>query len=142
MKEQEIEAAAQELERLRMQLENLNRQDELIQVTLEEYIRARQALDELKDKKEGEEILVPVGANCWVHAKLGKIDKGIASIGSNVAVGQKLGDIIERLDTQLVEIRKADTELSGKITKVESRARDLSVMLQDVYDRQGSGQSR
>ncbi|MFO7619237.1 MAG: prefoldin subunit alpha [Thermoplasmata archaeon] len=133
MKEQEIAAASQELEMLRMQLDNLNKQDELIQITLEEYTRAKQALEELKGKKKGEEILVPVGANCWVHAVLGDTSKAIASIGSNVAVGQKLDSIIERLERQLEEIRKADTELSGKVTKAEARARDLSAMLQEAY---------
>ncbi|MDO9536901.1 MAG: prefoldin subunit alpha [Thermoplasmata archaeon] len=133
MNEQEIRAAGQELEILQGQLENLNKQDELISVTLEEYSRARQALDDLKDKKKGDEILVPIGANCWVHAQLGDPSKAIASIGSNVAVGQKLDDICERLDRHLEEIRKASTELSGKMTKVEARARDLSIILQEVY---------
>ena len=133
MNEQEMAAAAQELEVLRMQLDNLNKQDELIQITLEEYTRAKQALEDLKGKKKGEEILVPIGANCWVHAQLGDTKKGIASIGSNIAVGQSLDLIIERLETQLEEITKADTELSGKITQVEARARDLAAMLQDAY---------
>ena len=133
MDEREIEAAAQELEMLRMQMDNLGKSEEMIQVTLEEYYRAKQALEDLRGKEEGSDILVPIGANIWVHATLGKTDKAIASIGSNVAVGQKLEEIIERLDTQLDEIRKAQTELSGKITKVEARARDLTAMLQEVY---------
>jgi prefoldin alpha subunit len=133
MNEKEIAAAAQEFEMLQMQLENMNKQDELIRITLEEYTRARQALDELKDKKKGDKILVPIGANCWVHAELGDTSKAIASIGSNVAIGQKLDAIIERLDAQLEDIRKAQGELSAKMTKSEARARDLSVALEAVY---------
>lgn len=142
MKEEEVAAAAQEFEALRMQLDNMAKQDELIRVTLEEYNRARQALEELKGKKKGDEILVPVGANCWVHATLGNTDKGIASIGSNVAVGQKLDDIIERLDSQLEDIRKAQTELSGNITRAEARAHELSGMLEEVYGQMNANQGR
>ena len=133
-------AAAQELELLRAQLENLGKQDELIHITLEEYTRAREALEELKGKKKGDEILVPIGANCWVHAVLGDPKKAIASIGSNLAVGQKLDSIIERLDQQLEEIGKAQGELSMSMTKMEARARDLAMMLQEVYGEMESHQ--
>jgi len=133
MDEKEIAAAAQEFEMLQMQLDNMGKQEELIQITLEEYIRAKAALEELKGKKKGDKILVPIGANCWVHAELGETQKAIASIGSNVAVGQKLDAIIERLEQQLDDIRKAQTELSGKMTKVEARARQLSGILEQVY---------
>lgn len=135
MNEQEISAATQELELLRMQLDNLQKQEELIGLTHEEYQRARDALEELKGKKKGDKILVPIGANCWVHATLDNTKKGIASVGSNIAVGQKVEDIIERLDRQLAEISKAEAELSQRITKVEARARDLAAMLQDVYEK-------
>jgi prefoldin alpha subunit len=124
-----------------MQLENMNKQDELIQITLEEYARAREALEDLKGKGEGQDILVPIGANCWVHAKLGDTGKAIASIGSNVAVGQKLDGIIERLDRQLKDIQKAQGELSEKISKVESRARDLSAALEEAYGKMESQNS-
>ena len=133
MDEKEILAASQELEATRMQLDNLAKQQELIQITLEEYTRAREALEELKGKKEGDEILVPIGANCWVHAVLGNTDKAIASIGSNLAVGEKLEDIIERLDRQLEEIHGASTEVSKKLARLESRGNELTQMLQQVY---------
>jgi prefoldin alpha subunit len=140
MNEQEIMAAAQELEMLRVQLDNLGKQDELIHITLEEYTRAREALEELKGKKKGDEILVPIGANCWVHAVLGDPKKAIASIGSNLAVGQKIDTIIERLDRQLEEIGKAERELSANLNKMEARARDLTMLLQEVYGEMESGQ--
>jgi prefoldin alpha subunit len=142
MNEQEIMAAAQELEMLRAQLDTLGKQDELIHITLEEYTRARDALEELKGKKKGDEILVPIGANCWVHAVLGDPKKAIASIGSNLAVGQKLESITERLDRQLEEISKAEKELSAKLTKMEARARDLTMLLQEVYGEMESGQDQ
>ncbi len=133
MDEKEIMAASQELETCRMQLDTLGKQDELIQVTLEEYERARDALEDLKDKEEGEEILVPIGANCWVHAVLGDPKKAIASIGSNLAVGEKTSTIIKRLDRQLEEIREAQTEVAAKKSSLESRADNLTRELQKVY---------
>lgn len=142
MNEQEMAVAAQELELLRMQLDNMNKQDELIQITFEEYTRARGALEDLKGKEKGAEILVPIGANCWVHAKLGDTSKAIASIGSNVAVGQKLEAIIERLDRQLTDIEKAQGELSSKISKVEARANQLAAALEDAYGKMDSRQSQ
>lgn len=133
MDEQEIMAASQELETLRNQMDNLAKQEELIQVTLEEFTRAKDALNDLKGKKEGDEILVPIGANCWVHAVLGNMDKAIASIGSNLAVGQPVEEIVVRLDSQLEEIEAAKTEVSNKLTSLNAKASELTQMLQAVY---------
>ena len=133
MDEQEIMAASQELEALRTQIDNLTKQEELIQVTLEEFTRAKDALNDLNGKKEGDKILVPIGANCWVHAVLGNMDKAIASIGSNLAVGQPIDEIIVRLDSQLEEIETAKTEVSGKLSTLNAKAAELTQMLQAVY---------
>ncbi len=133
MDEQEIMAASQELETCRTQIDNLSKQEELIQVTLEEFTRAKEALEDLKGKKEGDEILVPIGANCWVHAVLGDMDKAIASIGSNLAVGQSVDEIVIRLNSQLEEIEAANTEVSGKLSGLNAKAAELTQMLQAVY---------
>ena len=133
MDEKEIMAASQELEAIRGQLDNMAKQDELIQVTLEEYNRAKDALEDLKDKKKGDEILVPIGANCWVHAVLGDPKKSIASIGSNIAIGQKTDDIITRLDSQLEEIEAANKEITTKMAELDTKAASLTQMLQQVY---------
>ena len=142
MNEQEIMAASQELETLRNQIENLSKQEELIQVTLEEFTRAKDALNDLKGKKEGDEILVPIGANCWVHAVLGDMDKAIASIGSNLAVGQSIDEIVVRLDSQLEEIEVANKEVSSKLTSLNAKAAELTQMLQKVYGEMQAGQGQ
>ena len=133
MDEKEIMAASQELEAIRGQLDTMTKQDELIQVTLEEYVRAKEALQDLKDKKKGDDILVPIGANCWVHAVLGDPKKSIASIGSNLAVGQNTDDIIKRIDSQLVEIEEAKKEVTSKMAEMDAKAASLTQMLQEVY---------
>ncbi len=133
MDEKEIMAASQELETCKAQLDTMAKQEELIQVTLEEYVRTKEALSDLKGKKKGDKILVPIGANCWVHAVLGDMDTAIASIGSNLAVGQSLDDIITRLDDQLEEIETAKVEVSGKVTSLNAKAAELTQMLQAVY---------
>ena len=134
MDEKEIMAASQELEACHGQLESLAKQNELIQVTLDEYNRAKDAIIDLKTKKKGDDILVPIGANCWVHAVLGDPKKAIASIGSNLAIGQKTDDIISRLDRQLEEIEEAKIEVAGKMSQLDAKAASLTQMLQKVYD--------
>ena len=142
MDEQEIMASSQELETYRNQIENLVKQEELIQVTLEEFTRAKDALNDLKGKKEGDEILVPIGANCWVHAVLGNMDKAIASIGSNLAVGQTVDEIVVRLDSQLEEIEAANKEVSSKLTSLNAKAAELTQVLQKIYAEMQAGKGQ
>lgn len=134
MNEQELRAAAQDLELYRSQLESMQKQDELLRVTLDEYNRARDALEEIRGKKEGDELLVPIGANCFLHAKLGDPDKAISSLSSNVAVGETTAEAVERLEKHIQEIEKALVETQKSIVSLDSQAQALSQQMQKAYE--------
>lgn len=70
MNEQELRQAMSTLEIFRAQLESIGQNQQLIQISLEELGRARETLAQYQRSKEGDELLVPIGGNSFVFAKV------------------------------------------------------------------------
>ena len=98
MNEEEIKKAVADLEMCNAQLETLRKQDELLRINLEEFLRARDTLNGIKERKEGDEILVPIGANFFIKAQIGDPDAVISNLGATVAASEPLDKAIDRLE--------------------------------------------
>ncbi len=135
MNEKEIQEAATQLESLRIHLENLKQQDTLLRTMNDEYMQARDTLLNLKEQKKDGQMLVPVGANCFVFAKIDDANKIIYSLGSNIATEGTAEDAIERLDRRIAEFSDAGTKLSQRMTEIDTEAQTLTAVLQKEYEK-------
>ena len=133
MKEEEIRQKVGELETYRAQLDALLKQDEILRLNVEEFLRARDTLEGIKEKKSGDEILMPIGANFFVHAKLSDTENVISNLGSTIAAGEKIEDAIKRLEYHIGELNKAGQELTNKVTELESTCTTITQQLQEEY---------
>ena len=104
MKDDEIQQASAELEAIRGQMEGLKQQEELLRNLNSEYMRARDTLIDLGNRKKGDEILVPIGGNYFIFAKVDKPDKAIGSLGMNLAAEESTEKAVERLDKRIAEL--------------------------------------
>jgi prefoldin alpha subunit len=133
MKEEEIKKKVGELEIYRLQLDTLAKQDEILRINIEEFMRARDTLQGIKENKKGDKILVPIGANFFVHAKIDDVGKVISNLGSTVAAEENINDALKRLDKHINELNKAGQELANKVTELEARNAALTQELQEAY---------
>lgn len=133
MKEEEIRKKVGELEIYRLQLDSLGKQDEILRINLEEFMRARDTLQGMKEQKKGDRILVPIGANFFVHAKVDDVGKVISNIGSTVVVEEKIDDAQKRLDKHINELNNAGQELARKVSELEAMSVALTQELQEAY---------
>lgn len=136
MNEQEMREAAMELESFKAQIDALRQQEELIHQMTDEYIRARDTLINLKDCEKDGQMLVPIGANCFVFATIGDTDKALCGIGNNIAMEETVEDSIERMDRRIAEFSDAGTKVSQRIQEMEAGAQKLSQKLQAEYLKQ------
>ncbi len=135
MNEQEIRQALATLEMYKAQAESLAEQQQIISFSLEEYSRARDTLGKWKDAAEGAEILVPLGGNSFVFAKVADNKKALVGIGSGVTVERSLEEAIKTLETRINELTQASKKLTESLTMLESRSSQLSQLVQAEYDR-------
>ena len=133
MKEEEIRQKVGELEIYRLQLDTLGKQDEILRINIEEFMRARDTLQGIKEIKTGDEILVPIGANFFVHAQIGDVQKVISNLGSTIAASEEIDEALKRLDKHIDELNKAGQELANNVTELEARCATLTQELQEAY---------
>jgi len=129
MNEEELQKGIATLELLKVQIENLQKQIDAIQLSIQEIIRAVETLEGYT-KMENDEILVPIGAGVFISAKIGE-KKGIMGIGNNLFVDLPLEKMIESLK----ERRKKYEELLSKLTMDMKKLQENYAVLSDKVEK-------
>jgi prefoldin alpha subunit len=133
--EEEVRRAASVLDSQRAQLESLARQEEILQYSLEELLRARETVSSTRQAGKGTEALVPVGAGAFLFMNVKESDKALMSIGSDLVLEEGVDKVLEKLDARVKEIEEASNTLSEKISDLDDRVRVQARFVQDLYDR-------
>jgi prefoldin alpha subunit len=135
MNDDELQRALSALEIYKMQLESLAQQVHIFQVSLEEAIRARETMKAFLTAKEGDELLIPIGASSFVSAKATGEKKAIVGVGSRVSVEKDLEGAVAFMDGTVKEISDALKRSGDSIAEAETNARNLSLAVQQEYQR-------
>lgn len=133
MNEEEMQKSLADLESYRIQLEGLSRQDEFLRASLEEHMRARETMINYKEGK-AKEILVPIGANSFLFAKIADPSKAIVGIGSNLTVEEPIDLAVEKLDKRIEMVGNADRKIVEKIAEINEKVAVLSQQIQRSYE--------
>jgi prefoldin alpha subunit len=133
--EEEVRRAAAVLDSQRAQLESLARQEEILQYSLEELLRARETVGNARQAGKGTEALVPVGAGAFLFMNVKDSDKALMSIGSDLVLEESVDKVLEKLDARVKEIEEASKTLSEKISDLDDRVGVQARFVQDLYDR-------
>ncbi|HVO77712.1 MAG TPA: prefoldin subunit alpha [Methanomassiliicoccales archaeon] len=142
MNEEEIRQALAALDLYRAQAETLAEQQQIVQMSLEEYARARETLSKWKDASPGAEILVPIGGNSFVYSKVGTSDKALVGIGTGLTVERSTEEAIKTLDARITELTDGLKKITESRSVVESRAQQLTQMVQAEYEKLQQSQGR
>src|SRR3989304_6106493 len=95
------------LDQYRSQLEALLQQQEIIRISLEEHMRARETLLRYQKAGAGAEVLMPVGANSFVVAEVRDPERAFVGIGSDLIVHDAIPAQLARLDARIKSISEA-----------------------------------
>ena len=131
--EVDLRRAMANLEVIRTQMETLARQEEVLRVTLEEIVRARETLQRATQAGVGAEILMPIGANSFVFGSLTSADRVIVGIGSDVALDLRIPAAIERIDARMKAIEEAEQGLANRMAELDAAAQERSTEVQELY---------
>lgn len=130
MNEQELRQAMSALEIFRAQLESISENQQLIQMSLEELGRARETLNQYQKAADGDELLVPIGGNSFVFAKVASNAKAIVGIGTGVSVEKPMGEAIQTMDDRAKELMDTMKKLTDRRMTIEEQANQLSQVVQ------------
>jgi len=110
-------------------MDALQQQGNLLQMSLTDLDNALKALTTLEGKGEDQELLVPIGAGSFVHAKLADPDKVIIGLGAGVSVEKSFADSKGIIQSRRGELEKALLETTSVMDQV---AQELAKLQQEA----------
>ena len=125
MSEEDVRQNLMIFDMKRSQLETAMKQKELLLAQLEEHHRARLTLDSYMGSKKGDELLVPIGAGVFIHAKVEKPKKAIMGIGRELSAEKNAKDCLEALEERVTGLETSKSHIS---TQTEALQQELAVM--------------
>jgi len=94
---------------------------EVIQAALTEALMANSTLEGIKGKNKGTEILLPIGADSFVHGEIQDSGKIIMGIGAGVCMEKDIETCIENLKNRSTEFEKLSTSLRQQLNQTFTR---------------------
>ena len=129
--EENIEKGIATLEVLKAQMENLQKQMDVLQVSIQEHERAIETLQGYRDI-EKEEVLVPIGAGVFISVQISE-KKGLISIGNQIFTQLPIDKIIEKLEERKKDMEELLKKLSEDSYKLQQNYAALSAKVEDDY---------
>lgn len=136
----ELRQAYSVMESYKDRVEALSRQVQMLRVSLDEVNLASNSLKAFNEAKEGDEIMVPVGAQCMVTVKVTSKKDVVVGIGSNLSVEKSTEDAIQYMDANAAEISEALKSCANALNEAQQSLTTLSQAVQQEYaERQQTG---
>ena len=133
MNDDELRQALAALEAYKNQLNALTQQSQLLQMSYEETLTASRTLASLENAKEGDEIMVPVGANSFITVKVTSNRNVIVDIGSDISVEKNPESAIEYMGANIAEISEALKKTMEALSDSQNALNSLTAAIQQEY---------
>jgi len=122
------------LETAKSQLDALVKQQQLIQMAIEEHVRARETITSLAKGSPGDEVLIPVGADSYIYAKISDTKDAVVGVGSATSIRRSSEEAEKILDSKIDDLSRAFKTVSDRAAQTDAYIRDLSDKVQQQYE--------
>ncbi len=119
--EEELRRLSMEMRYLEQTAEALQQRISMVNAAITDLTYASLTLDGIEKEQENAELLVPVGGNTYVKAKIADTSKIIIGIGAGVSVEQSLADAKATLKERLDELEKTMGAAQQQFSQVAER---------------------
>ena len=114
--------------------DTLQRRLSMIENVLAQLQIANATLQGLKDKGEGESLLVPVGGGTHIKAELADSKKVIVGIGAGVATEKTFDGAQESIGHQMSEFQKTRMALQQQLNQTAAKLEDVQDKVQSMME--------
>lgn len=122
---QELQRVAMELEQTQLTSEKLERRIDLLSMSKSEIERATETVQGVNKLDAETEILVPIGSESFIRAKLTRPDKVLSDLGGDLIAELEYEEAVEILDKRKKEIEKSIDKAEKDLQKISDRIEEL-----------------
>ncbi len=117
--EEEVRRLLMVYQQYQAEAEAIVRQLGLFQLSVEGCEKALKAVEAMETAEEGQEMLVPIGQDSFIHAKLTTKDKVIVGVGAGVSIEKSAAEAKESLNKRKTQLSEASGKLNQTLSKIE-----------------------
>jgi prefoldin alpha subunit len=111
---------------------------DIVRAAINEVTLAFNTLDGLKNMKEGDSTLVPVGASSYVRMQVADSKKLVMGIGAGAAMEKDVESSVTELKGRLEELDKARTSIQQQLDQTVTRYQQDRDALEELLRRQNA----
>ena len=119
--EDELRKLSVEMRYLEQTAEALQQRISMVNAAITDLTYASMTLDGIEKEKENAELLVPIGGNSYVKAKLADTNKVIVGMGAGVSVEKPLVEARVTLKERLDELEKTMNAAQQQFAQIAER---------------------
>jgi len=119
------------------QLQGFSEELEAIAATVHALNTARETLESFEKLKENPDILVPIGAQTFAHAKITDLKKVLVNIGAGTVLKKDVPKALETINAQAKELEEAQTKIEVNINGLADKMNNIEVELEDYAQKSG-----
>lgn len=116
----------------RAKMETVQRKVESIQKIIIEMDAAISTLDSIKNAKQGDLFLVPLGAGVYTEARMENTKQVKASLAGSIMVNQDIEETLKKLGEQKGEALKSRSALQQEGQVIANNLNNLGLILQQM----------
>jgi prefoldin alpha subunit len=120
-REEELRRTSVELRLLEQTAEALQSRINMVNAVITDLVYANMALEGLEKEKQNSELLVPIGGNSYIKAKLENPDKVVVGMGAGVSVEKTLQEAKEIVKNRQENLEKTRIALQRQLAQVAER---------------------
>ncbi len=133
MDDNELRQALAVMDAYKARVDALSQQVQVLRMSLEEINVSLQALKAFKDCKDGDEIMVPVGASCFIPVKVTGNRTVITGIGSGISIQKTSEEGLEYLEVNSAEVSEALKKSVDALNEAQQNLSAMSEAVQQEY---------
>lgn len=128
----EMQSLALAMRQYQAQAEAASQELIMVQQAIGEHEKAIETITQLKKLKQGDELIVPIGANSSIYVSLSAVDKVLVMIGGGVSAEKDHDSSALYLKGRKEELEKTHHEMAEILQKIEQEAQKVQGRLQEL----------
>ena len=124
--------------RIRVRMERLGHQSEVIQTAIEDNLKAQQTLKNLEGIEPGKEALIPVGAGTFIRVNTSEEGKALLSLGRGIWADVGPETALDTLEDRLKELEGSQERLMEGLDSLKEQGAALQSRLEQLSSTGGA----
>ena len=117
--EEEVRRLLTVYQQYQAEAEAIVRQLSIFQISVEGCEKALKAVEAMETVEDGEDMLVPIGQDSFIHAKLTSKEKVVVGVGAGVSIEKSAAEAKESLSKRKAQLSEASGKLNNTLSKIE-----------------------